>query len=51
MDVGELAKLGELAETKLTKVDTIAQILRRERRAIESKKRNRELLGKCINQR
>ena len=39
------------AETKLTKVDTIAQILRRERRAIESKKRNRELLGKCINQR
>ena len=27
------------AETKLTKVDTIAQILRRERRAIESKKK------------
>ena len=33
------------AETKLTKVDTIAQILRRERRSIESKKRDRQLLG------
>ena len=33
------------AENKLTKVDTIAQLLRRERRAIESKKRNQELLG------
>ncbi len=33
------------AETKLTKFDTIAQLLRRERRAIESKKRNQELLG------
>ena len=32
------------AETKLTKVDTIAQLLRRERRAIESKKLKRELL-------
>ena len=33
------------AETKLTKVDTIAQLLRRERRVIESKKLKRELLG------
>ena len=33
------------AETKLTKVDTIAQLLRRERRAIESKKLKRELIG------
>ena len=33
------------AETKLTKVDTIAQLLRRERRVIEFKKLKRELLG------
>tara|TARA_Y100001978_G_C23454749_1_gene319441 strand:- start:237 stop:428 length:192 start_codon:yes stop_codon:yes gene_type:complete len=33
------------AETKLTKVDTIAQILRREKKAIETKKNNKILLG------
>ena len=39
------------AETKLTKVDTIAQLLRRERRAIKSKKLHRQLLGENVNQR
>ena len=40
-----------MAENNLSMADTIFQIMKEKHDEIESKKRNRELLGKCINQR
>ena len=40
-----------MAEINLSMADTIFQIMKEKHDEIESKKRNRELLGKCINQR
>ena len=40
-----------MLEKNLSMTDTVFQIIKKEYEVYESKKRNRELLGKCINQR